>query len=130
MLYARDMGNPFEAVEGLKVIPFEMQHGNIMSTGYRIGDLAYCADMSSIPEHSMASLDGVKTLVVDAAGFPFKNGKVHANHEYIKHLQNLIKPKETYLTVLSVLLDYVDLDSKTPVDTIPAYDGLTIKIQF
>ena len=101
-----------------------------MSTGYRIGDLAYCADMSSIPEHSLKYLEGIETLVVDASSFPFETGKVHANYEYVQYLQRLIKPKHTYLTVLSVLLDYDDLNRKTPNDTVPAYDGLSIKIKF
>lgn len=130
MLKAADMRKSFEVVSGLKAIPFEMQHGNIMSTGYRIGDLAYCADMSSIPDESLAVLQGINTLVVDSSGFNFPESRVHANLNYVRELQAKLKPKKTILTVLSMYMDYDELNAIFPEHTVPAHDGLSIKIKF
>lgn len=130
MLKAADMRKSFEIVSGLSAIPFEMQHGHIMSTGYRIGDLAYCADMSSMPDESIAILKGINTLVVDSSGFMFPKSGVHANLEYVKELQAKLKPKNTILTVLSMHMDYDELNGMFPEHTVPAHDGLSIKIKF
>ena len=130
MLKASDMRKSFEVVSGLNVIPFEMQHGHIMSTGYRIGDLAYCADMSFIPDESLAVLKGINTLVVDSSGFNFPESRVHANLNYVRELQAKLKPKNTILTVLSMHMDYDELNAMFPDNTVPAHDGLSIKIKF
>ncbi len=130
MLKASDMRKSFEVVSGLNVIPFEMQHGHIMSTGYRIGDLAYCADMSFIPDESLAVLKGINTLVVDSSGFNFPESRVHANLNYVRELQAKLKPKNTILTVLSMYMDYDELNAMFPDNTVPAHDGLSIKIKF
>ncbi len=130
MLKAADMRQSFHVVSGLDAIPFEMQHGHIMSTGYRIGDLAYCADMSFIPDESLDVLKGINTLVVDSSGFNFPKSRVHANLEYVRELQAKLKPKNTILTVLSIHMDYAELNGMFPEHTVPAHDGLSIKIKF
>ena len=129
-LKAKDMRRSFEVVSGLNVTPFEMQHGNMMATGFRIGDLAYCADMSSITEENLEVLKGIKTLVVDSAGYKFPEGKVHANLKYIEYLREKIEPETTILTVLSVLMDYDTLVKEAPEGVIPAFDGFKINIKF
>ncbi|MGN7501529.1 MAG: MBL fold metallo-hydrolase [Alphaproteobacteria bacterium] len=123
ILTAKDMKQKFEIASGLYITPFEMQHGHIMSTGYRIGDLAYCVDMSYIPDESIEALKGIKTLILDSAGYQFPESRQHANLEYIKELQKQIQPEQTVLTVLSVIMDYEDVKAHAPQGAIPAYDG-------
>lgn len=125
---ASDMKKRFEIVSGLSVIPFEMQHGQIMSTGYRIGDLAYCVDMSYIPDESLEVLRGIKTLIVDSAGYHFPESKQHANFAYIQELQDKLQPHQTVLTVLSVIMDYETIKKEAPNNAIPAHDGLSLNI--
>ena len=44
-----------------------MKHGpNFDVLGFRVGNVAYCTDVSEIPDQSMQLLQGLDTLVLDA----------------------------------------------------------------
>lgn len=42
------------------------QHGDVHSLGFRIGDVAYCTDVSDFPAESLPKLAGLDILVIDA----------------------------------------------------------------
>jgi hypothetical protein len=42
------------------------QHGDIISLGFRIGDVAYCSDISDFPRNGCRSLTGLDMLIIDA----------------------------------------------------------------
>jgi phosphoribosyl 1,2-cyclic phosphate phosphodiesterase len=53
----------------ISVRPLELIHGDIVSIGFRIGDVAYCSDVSDISEKSRCSRD--RCLAVPAPSQPF-----------------------------------------------------------
>ena len=56
---------PFELF-GHKIVPLPVKHGDLPIHGYRIGRFAYITDASAIPPETMAKLDGLDTLILNA----------------------------------------------------------------
>lgn len=109
-----------------KFTPFPMDHGSTIATGYRFGDLAYCVDMISLDDRALSFLQGVKTWVVDAAGYHRTDNKVHANLDAIYRMNAVIGAEQVVLTSLSLAMDYQTLLKELPDGYIPAYDGMHI----
>ena len=51
---------------GQRVMPIPLIHGRFNVLGFRIGDVAYCTDVSQIPDESWPLLEGLDVLVLDA----------------------------------------------------------------
>ena len=64
-LLIRQIEGPFE-IAGIQWTPVPLVHGKLPILGYRVGGLAYCTDVSVIPESSFELLRGLDVLVLDA----------------------------------------------------------------
>ena len=120
---------PFEIDGPGGPIPFEpltQIHGDILSLGFRIGDLAYCSDVSAFPEQTASRLHGLKALVIGALQY-----RTHPNHfslgEALDWIDRL-KPERAVLTHMHVPLDYATVLAETPDNVEPAFDGLVIVV--
>lgn len=60
-----DERQPF-AIDDVTVTPIPVFHGRLPIVGYRIGDLAYVTDVRTIPDASLALLQGLDILVLTA----------------------------------------------------------------
>ena len=68
-LAAHGVAGPFN-VGGLKITPFEQQHGlGSVTTGYRIGRMAYSTDVVALDEAAFAVLAGLDLWIVDCLRF-------------------------------------------------------------
>src|SRR5262249_60207217 len=56
---------PFSLL-GLTVRPIRLWHGDLPVLGFRINNVAFCTDVSRIPDESWPLLEGLDTLVLDA----------------------------------------------------------------
>ena len=110
----------------IRLDPLTQQHGTIESLGFRIADLAYCSDVSAVPDHTTARMRGLDVLIVDALQY----------HEHPSHFSvaqaikfaHSIAPRRTMLTHMHTPLDYRTMKAELP-DTIePAYDGMVVEI--
>lgn len=108
-------------------IPFEQDHGSCKSVGYRFGDLAYSVDIFNLDHRAVETLAGIKTWIVDAAGYHQTDNSVHANLETIFSLNKRIKAQQVYLTSLTLGMDYQTLISELPQGYAPAHDGLILE---
>lgn len=109
----------------MAIHPLRQIHGNMETTGFRIGDLAYCTDLNDMPQESLDRLKGIRTWIVGS----FHNDAGCENHvgfDRIKEWVDYLKPEITYLTHLTAQADYDVLCSKLPQNIRPAYDGLEI----
>lgn len=117
-------GRPFSAL-GEAIVPIRLQHGRFRVLGFRIGDLAYCTDVSRIPEESWPLLEGLETLVLDALRF-----EPHPTHfslgEALAVVERL-RPRRTFLTHLSHGFDHAAVEATLPPGVGLAYDGLTLE---
>lgn len=125
-----DHGRPVE-IDGegglLALQPLPQIHGDIISLGFRAGNLAYCPDVSDFPEGTPALLQGLEWLVIDALQY-----RPHPSHlslaEALDWIERL-RPRRAALTHMHVPLDYETVMRQTPDHVAPAYDGLVIEIE-
>lgn len=106
--------------------PIPMRHGNIRSTGYRIGNFAYLTDTSGIPRSSRELLDGLDALVVDALRW-----EPHPTHLSVPEALELIAelaPRHAYLTHVGHTLEHSATNERIGPTTEVAYDGLTLEL--
>ena len=112
-------GGPIEA------LPVLQDHGDIPSLGFRFGNVAYSADIKSLPEASLAALAGLDVWIVDAlrrAPHPS-----HMNLEEALQWIARVKPKRAILTNLHSDMDYAALRAELPDNVEPAFDGMSFQ---
>ena len=108
----------------IPVLPFCQDHGDITALGFRFGDVAYSADLHSLPDASIAALAGLDLWIVDALRY-----KPHPSHFSVDQALEWIArigPKRAILTNMHTDLDYAALREKLPAHVEPAYDGMQI----
>ncbi len=106
--------------------PFTVQHGSIEALGFRIADVAYLPDVSSIPDDVWPMLEGLDYWIVDAL-----RREPHPTHSHLANTLEWIArvaPKQAILTNMHNDLDYATVAAETPEHVSPAYDGMTITI--
>lgn len=121
----RTITGPFQAA-GLSVVPVPIFHGKLPILGFRIGDLAYLTDISSLPDESVPLLRDLGTLIISCVRYRYHH--THLTISGAKRLHKLLKPRETYLTHLTHCFSHRDLIGVFPTDMTPAYDGLQLAI--
>ena len=114
---------PF-TVLGQSILPIRLDHGRFRVLGFRIGDLAYCTDVSSIPEATWPHLQGLDTLILDA--LRPEPHPTHFNLEQALAVIERLQPKRAYLTHLSHSFDHEATGATLPPRVALAYDGLTL----
>ena len=112
---------------GESIQPIPLKHGPRFDVlGFRIGNVAYCTDVSEIPETSWKYLEGLDTLVLDAL-----RPEPHITHlsidESIEIAQKL-GVRQTYFTHCSCQVDYETVSAYLPSGIALGYDGLRIDL--
>ena len=115
---------PFRVLgEEITAIPLDHAHFDVL--GFRIRDVAYCTDVSSIPRPSWAALEGLDVLVLDALRF-----KPHPAHFSLDQALDVIakfRPKRAYLTHMSHEIDHEEVSRTLPPGVQLAHDGLAFE---
>lgn len=117
--------SPFEVL-GEQIVPIPFRHGRFDVFGFRIDDVAYCTDVSSIPDRSWPLLEGLDVLVLDA----LRPGKPHPSHFNLEQALEVIarvQPRQAYLTHMSHTMDYDEVSPTLPANVALAYDGLQFR---
>ncbi len=99
-------------------------HGRETITGYRFGTAAYLTDMSDLPEESLAMLQGLDVLIVDAL-----RREPHPSHSHLEksiRYVEMLKPKRAFFTHMSHDLDHANTEAELPHHIRLAYDGLQL----
>ncbi|SIQ08615.1 phosphoribosyl 1,2-cyclic phosphate phosphodiesterase [Rhizobium sp. RU20A] len=110
----------------ITVVPHLQQHGAIHSLGFRIGDFAYCTDVSDFPAETLAKLQGLDTLVIDT--LQYHPHPSHLSLEQALAWIERIGPRRAILTHMHTPLDYDTVMASTPVHVEPAYDRMRIEV--
>jgi len=124
-----DRSQPVEIMgEGgsIRFLPLPQIHGEITSLGFRIGNLAYCADVSGFPEETLTLLRDLDVLIIDAL-----QHKPHPSHFSLTealHWIEELQPTRAVLTHMHTPLDYETVRRETPDNVEPAYDGMVIEV--
>jgi phosphoribosyl 1,2-cyclic phosphate phosphodiesterase len=111
---------------GKTVTPLPVRHGSLRGCyGYRIGSMAYIPDAKFIPERSMALLEGLDTLIVDA----LRDERPHSTHLILPEsiaLARRLRPRKCYFTHLCHDIHYRKDAHFLDGWMVFACDGLTI----
>jgi phosphoribosyl 1,2-cyclic phosphate phosphodiesterase len=121
----REVGGPFELLD-LRVIPVPVIHGDAEIIGYRIGQFAYLTDFSAVPDESIAMLQGVKVVFLDAL-----RHTPHPTHSTVENSLQIaarIGAVQTYFTHISHDLAHRTTDPALPPGVRLAWDGLRVEI--
>jgi len=109
----------------VKVMPYHQHHGEIMSVGYRFGNIAYSCDINGLPDETYNYLEDLDVWIVDALRYtPHPS---HFSLEETLEVIERIKPKRAILTHMHTDLDYDTLRRDLPDGVEPAYDGMVIE---
>ncbi len=115
------------SILGVTVTPIPLKHGpNFDVLGFRIGNVAYCTDVSEIPAGSWELLQGLDTLVLDAL-----RPDPHVTHLSIDQAVEIAKKlraKQTYFTHCACSIDYHKVNQTLPTGIEVGYDGLSFEL--
>jgi phosphoribosyl 1,2-cyclic phosphate phosphodiesterase len=116
-------GVPFEVL-GQTILPIRLEHGHADVLGFRIGDLAYCTDVSRIPDASWPLLEGLDILILDA--LRFERHPTHFSLSEALEVIERLRPRRAFLTHLSHGFNHGPMESRLPPGVALAYDGLSL----
>jgi phosphoribosyl 1,2-cyclic phosphate phosphodiesterase len=121
---------------GLTITPITLMHGKLPILGFIFENpdqpdhqspmlpLAYCTDVSHIPDDTLKALAPTQTLVLDAL-----RDRPHPTHftlDQALEATSLIKPSRTYLVHMTHDLMHASTDAALPDGVNLAYDGLIV----
>ncbi len=110
---------------GQSILPVRLEHGKGRVLGFRVGNMAYCTDVSRIPDETWPLLEGLDILILDAL-----RHEPHPTHFHLDAALATIarlQPKQTILTHLSHGFDHGPTESTLPPGVRLAYDGLALE---
>jgi phosphoribosyl 1,2-cyclic phosphate phosphodiesterase len=111
-------------VDNLSILPFAQDHGFLVSTGFRFGDIAYTTDAVDLDDRAFEALKGVSKWIIGC--LQDEPHPTHAHFDKIMGWVERVGPKHVVLTHLSLKLDYDALAARLPDNVVPAYDGLVV----
>jgi riboflavin kinase/FMN adenylyltransferase len=122
--------SPFELLR-IPFIPIPMLHGDMEVLGFRFGRAAYLTDFSKIPDSSLALLEDLDELVLDAL-----RDIPHPMHQTVDQALALIqqlKPRRAWFTHIAHDLPHAETNERLRQMGFPhvqlAYDGLAFEVQ-
>jgi phosphoribosyl 1,2-cyclic phosphate phosphodiesterase len=110
---------------GATFTPLAVLHGDALIEAYRFGSAAYLTDFSSIPEESLAQLEDLDILFLDAL-----RHHPHPTHSTVRNSLELVerlKPKRAFFTHISHDLPDGETNAKLPANVRLAHDGLKLE---
>jgi phosphoribosyl 1,2-cyclic phosphate phosphodiesterase len=120
---------PFQLL-GIPIIPVPLLHGDMNVLGFRFGRAAYLTDFSSISDSSMALLQGLDELILDAL-----RDAPHPMHQTVEQALVLIeklKPRRAWFTHIAHDLPHAETNERLVKLGFPhvqlAYDGLQLEV--
>ena len=125
----KEIDGPFELL-GVKITPIPLVHGEMTVLGFRFGRAAYLTDFNSVPESSLALLQGLDDVILDAL-----RDTPHPMHQTVEQalaLVEKIKPKRAWFTHIAHDLGHAATNERLRkqghANVQLAYDGLKLEI--
>lgn len=116
----------YDDAASVPVDPIRLRHGDMPVYGYRLGRFAYLTDASAIPEASVAQLQGIDVLVLDA--LRPEPHPTHFSFEEAVAAARRIGARETYFVHMTHAVRHAEAEAALPDDVHLAHDGLTVEV--
>lgn len=112
---------------GARIQPIRLHHGPRFEVlGFRIGNVAYCTDTNHVPDESLAMLEGLDVLILDAL-----RPRPHVTHFSLDEavaIAEKLQPKRALFTHVSHELDHASTNRSLPPNMQLAYDSQRIPL--
>lgn len=119
---------PYETVmvNDTEVTALQVMHGQLPVLGYRIGDMAYITDMTSVTPRTLELLSGIRLLVVN--GLRHRPHRTHQTIEQAIEFARQIGNQPTYIIHMSHdIAPHAQESLRMPQGIHLAYDGLAVE---
>jgi phosphoribosyl 1,2-cyclic phosphate phosphodiesterase len=123
-LVQRVIDGPFE-INGVTWTPIRLFHGEMPILGFRVGNVAYCTDVSHIPDESFALFEGLDVLVLDA--LQWRKHSTHFSVDEAMEVSKRIGAKQTLFTHIAHALAHEETNNLLPPTMKLAYDGQIVR---
>ncbi len=113
-------------VNGVRVVPVPLWHGDAPILGFRFGSFAYLTDCNRLDDAAWPLLAGVETMVIDAL-----RDKPHTTHFTVAGALEVIariEPRRALMTHMSHDLGHAATAARLPAGVELAYDGLVLDV--
>ena len=114
---------PFDIAD-IRWTPIPLMHGNQPILGFRVGRLAYCTDVSAIPDDSFDLLQNLDVLVLD--GLHYQKHPTHFSIPEAIAIAQRIAAKQTYFTHISHNVSHAEVSKRRPPNIFLSHDGLQV----
>ena len=126
LVFGRITLEPFEVL-GQHVIPVRLKHGPRFDVlGFRFGNVAYCTDTNAIGPESLALLQGLDVLILDAL-----RPRPHVTHFSLDEaiaVAEQLQPKRTIFTHIAHDLPHAATNARLPPGMELGFDGLRLTL--
>jgi phosphoribosyl 1,2-cyclic phosphate phosphodiesterase len=112
---------------GARFDPVTVMHGDAEIIGFRFGSAAYLTDFSEIPAPSLAQLDDLDILFLDAL-----RRKPHPTHSTVENSLRIVeqvKPKRAFFTHICHDLPHQATNAALPPHVRLSYDGMKLEFE-
>jgi phosphoribosyl 1,2-cyclic phosphate phosphodiesterase len=123
-LVRRYIEGPFE-IGPARWTPTPLMHGDMPVLGFRVGALAYCTDVSHIPEETFGLLGDLDVLVIDA--LQYKKHTTHFSVDEAVEVARRVGAKQTLFTHIAHALAHEATNRNLPDTMQLAYDGQRVR---
>lgn len=125
LIFRRIGLEPFGAL-GSVVRPVRLLHGRLPVLGFRVGNIAYCTDVKTIPPESETALGGLDVLILDC--LRREPHVTHMNWDEALEAVARLAPRRAIFTHISHRLEHEATSRELPPGVELAYDGLRIPL--
>lgn len=112
---------------GAKFMPLKVMHGDTEITAYRFGSAAYLTDFNTIPQETMAALQGLDLLFLDAL-----RRRPHPTHSSLDESLKIVealRPARAFFVHMSHDLGHEETNRSLPGGVRLAHDGLKLEFE-
>jgi phosphoribosyl 1,2-cyclic phosphate phosphodiesterase len=110
-----------------EVVPVPLRHGPWTILGFRFGRFAYLTDCNGVPGASLALLEGLDSVVLDA--LRRRPHPTHFSLDEAVSMARTIGARRTYFTHIAHELGHQSTCASLPAGMALAHDGLVLDIQ-
>ena len=116
------------SIHNIDIQPIRIMHAHLPIWGFRIANFAYITDLKTIPESSIAQLQNLDVLTINA--LRIEQHISHINLDEAIALAQKIGARKTYFTHFSHDLGlHSEVAKNLPENIYLSYDGLTVEIE-
>jgi phosphoribosyl 1,2-cyclic phosphate phosphodiesterase len=112
---------------GATFIPVTVIHGDTEILGFRFGSAAYLTDHSEIPENSLAQLQDLDILFLDA--LRHQPHPTHSTVENSLRIVELLRPRRAFFTHICHDLPHEATNALLPDNVRLSYDGMKLNFE-